>query len=242
MDSGNAPPANTPDRDRHTVRVGAWLLDAEALHREFVALWAAFDPVGHVGPASGSGPAPAHEALDHLRFGNTWALRARALELWSSTEPVVIDHIGRLELSTPDEWTTGFADAHLGHWYRLCLSAYLTPVAPLHHYEELKAGLPLLGWSPVETRRLLRGRELGELAETWGADSYGPAVALSLGHGHRGWLGADDIAAAQERLSELDRDQFRHRPDLVPLCEELWDLLDTAAGNADQVLVVATNP
>jgi len=226
---------------------GAWLLDAQALHDEFDALWSDVDP-GALGAGRrawgsvGSRTPSEHDPIDILRTGNTWPLRNRALEVWSATDPVIVEHIARLELSTPDDWSLGFAEPQVGHWYRLCLAAHLRPVEPLSSIEELRAGLPDLGWSPVETRRVLRGRELGELAMTWGQSSYGPAVALALGHGQRGWLDAEDIAAIKHRLAEVDRAAFRHRQHLVPACEELWMLLDSIDGTPGQVLVLSTPP
>jgi hypothetical protein len=219
---------------------GAWLLNAQALHDEFAELWTSLDPEGGTRPTDSSEHTPAHDDLEFVRYANTWNIRKRATEMWSSTDPVIAGHIARLVLTTPDDWATGFADVHLAHWYRLCLAGHLVAVDALDFTEELRTGLPQLGWSPVEARRLLRGRELGELAMTWAPSGYGPAVSLALGHGQRGWLGWDDVAATRGRLAELDRSRFRQLQHMVPACESLWRLLDTAGQHPDKVLILAT--
>lgn len=217
----------------------AWLLDATAFRAEFSTLWNQLgDPAAGRRAAAVSGDT-AHPGMALVRSGDTTALREVAARRWSSDDPVVAGHVARMAVSSPDEWSAGFDDGHLGAWFRLCLAGHLTPVASPSNAEILRTGLPQLGWSPLDTRRLLRGRELGELATAMDPDGFGPAVALALGHGHKGWLDADDAAAARTRLVDTDRSRFRTAQHLVGPCEQLWDLLVSLADDDDRVLVLA---
>lgn len=216
----------------------AWLLDIESFHSEFTALWANLDDHKPAGPHSRLTEATLHPELEHVGRGDTSDLRTRAAQLWASTDPVVTDHVARLEVSTPEDWATGFDESHLGHWFRLCLAGHLEEISGVDDLDGLRAGLPGLGWSSVETRRVLFGRELGELAIKLDHQGYGPAVSLSLGHGHKGWLDNDDVAAAQQRLASLDPVAFRSAQDLVPACEQLWAALDVVATSPQRVLVL----
>lgn len=216
----------------------AWLLDSEAFHAEFLALWANLDHDAPVGPHGRLTEVSLHPELERVGRGDTTDLRTRAAQLWASTEPVVADHVARLEVSTPEDWAAGFSEAHLGHWFRLCLAGHLEAIAGVDDPDSLRAGLPDLGWSSVETRRVLFGRELGELAVRLDHQGYGQAVNLSLGHGHKGWLDVDDAITAQRRLTDLDRSGFKSAQHLIAACEQLWAVLDIAVANPHRTLIL----
>lgn len=199
----------------------AWLLDATAFHREFDELFAAL--------TRSAGPGP---------------LRARATELWSSTDPIVASVVGRLATDTPEEWEVGFEQAHLGQWYRVIMAAHLTPTRAVSSPAAVRNGLPQVGFAPAYARRLAHGRELMELAGAYGSPDVAAALSLVLGPGNKGWLDADDLQFAIDRLRTLDRRAFRRHQDLVPVCEDLWATLVAATANPDVVLVLppsATN-
>lgn len=199
----------------------AWLLDATEFHREFDELFAAL--------VTSAGPAP---------------MRARATELWSSTDPTVASVVGRLATDTPEEWEVGFEDAHLGQWYRVVMAAHLRPTRAVAWPAAVRNGLPLVGFSPAYARRLAHGRELMELAGTYGSPEVAAALSLVLGPGNKGWLDADDLEFALDRLRTLDRRAFRRHQDLVPVCEDLWATLVAATTDSNAVLVLppsATN-
>jgi hypothetical protein len=216
----------------------AWLLDIEAFHSEFADLWANLDDHHQSGPLGRLTEVSLHPELERVGRGDTSDLRTRAAQLWASTDPVVADHVARLEVSTPEDWIAGFDESHLGHWFRLCLAGHLEVVGGVDDIDGLRTGLPKLGWSSVETRRVLFGRELGDLAVRLDHQGYGQAVNLSLGHGHKGWLDIDDVTAAQRRLADLDPAGFRSAQHLVPACEQLWAVLDVAISNPERALVL----
>lgn len=224
--------------DQRHPSATAWLLDTEGFHAEFAALWANCDHDVRSGLLSQLTDVSLHPELERVGRGDTTDLRTRASQLWASTDPVVTDHVAGLEVSTPEDWATGFDEAHLGHWFRLCMAGHLEAIAGVDDPDALRAGLPDLGWSAVETRRVLFGREMGELAVRLDHQGYGQAVNLSLGHGHKGWLDHDDVTTARQRLMDLDRDRFRTAQHLVPACEQLWNVLDVAGSNPQRVLVL----
>jgi hypothetical protein len=215
----------------------AWLLDTESFHREFAELWSSLIEHQRPGLFGRQAGSTLHPELERAGRGDTSDLRTRAAQLWSSTDPVVADHVARLEVSTPEDWAAGFDENHLGDWFRLCLAAHLEAVSGIDDPNGLRAGLPGLGWSSVETRRALFGRELGELALRLDHQGYGQAVSLSLGHGHKGWLDVDDAITAQKRLADLKPAAFRSAQHLVVACEQLWQLLDVAIASPQRVLV-----
>jgi hypothetical protein len=219
---------------------GAWLLDPEGFHLEFTSLWEALgQPDRRLGAQLGLDEDRVDPGVYRARTGDTLALRMRAAETWASTDPAVVAHVSRLAVTTPDDWAVGFEETHLGHWFRLILAAHLRPLTPAPDVALLRDGLLHLGWSSVGVRRVLWGRELGDLALQIAPDTYGEAVALSLGHGHKGWLDHDDVVEARQRLETTDRGLFRGHPELVPACEHLWELLGAAA-NPGNLLVLAS--
>lgn len=233
--------SDLPGGSDEEVIWGAWLLDPEGFHVEFSALWEALgQPDRRLGAQLGLDEDRTDPGVYRVRTGDTLALRIRAAEMWSSTETAVLAHVSRLAVTAPDDWAAGFEDTHLGHWFRLILAGHLRPLAAAPDVPLLRDGLLNLGWSSVGVRRVLWGRELGDLALRLAPDTYGEAVALSLGHGHKGWLDQDDVAEARHRLSSTDPQLFRGQPDLVPACERLWDLLGAAA-DAGQLLVLGSN-
>jgi len=242
-------PDGTPPSDAHTqvrpsppgrtqLTPAAWILDTAGLHEEFLALWETLGPL----PRPRPGEILIHPSSQRLADGDTSSMRERALTHWGSQDPVVVDYISRLDLPTTEEWFGPFDDLRVGQCYRLCLATHLRPVACLEHTATLLTGLPTLGWSPAEARRVAWGRELGELATSYDQDGYGPAVALALRHGHKGWLGPDDVAGARQRLRDANPRAFRGRHDLVVACEELWAVLDSAAQSPhpDWALIIDT--
>lgn len=253
-------PGNRPDIDSATVRrfavhridgqaaapsssgrlaPAAWLLDVASFTSEFSTLWNQLgDPAARRRAAAGAGDT-AHPGMALVRSGDTAALREMAARRWASGDPVVAGHVARMVVSSPDDWATGFDDQHLGAWFRLCLAGHLTPVVAPPNAEILRTGLPQLGWSALDTRRLLRGRELSELATVIDPDGFGPAVALALGHGHKGWMDPDDAAAARNRLADTERSRFRTAQHLVGPCEQLWELLGALPPGGSHVLMLA---
>lgn len=193
----------------------AWLLDPVALHREFDDLFTGLvDERGLIG------------------------FRRRATEIWRSTDPVVHDYIAMLPTHTPDEWESGFDEAHLAEWYRVIMGAHLIPTSGVRSPAAIKDRLPDLGWLPADARRLAWGRELSSLAETFGEVEAGTALALVLPLGNKGWLSQDDIAEAIERFRAMDRRRFRNHQNLVPLVEEIYTVLCAAAREPDRVLLL----
>jgi hypothetical protein len=220
----------------------AWLLDTESFHLEFAALWANMNEHQRPGLFGRQTQSTLHPELERAGRGDTSDLRTRAAQLWSSTDPVIAEHVARLEVSTPEDWAAGFEENHLGYWFRLCLAAHLEAVRGIDDTSVLRTGLPSLGWSSVEARRALFGRELGELALRLDHQGYGQAISLSLGHGHKGWLDADDAITAQKRLGDLEPASFRSAQHLVVPCEQLWQLLDVAIANPERVLILPGTP
>jgi hypothetical protein len=224
-----------PVHERSVTPPAAWLLDIVGLSAEFSVLW---DALGNARPDRRD-PGVVHPGTDRLVNGDTTALRTRAAEVWSSTDPMVASVVAHLEVSGPEDWEGARDDRHLGHWFRLVMAAHVVPAVQPSGVDELRTGLPLLGFTQVEARRAARGREFGELAMELSPHGYGPAVSLSLGHGHKGWLGGSDAALLQNRLASLPPRAFQPVQELVAPCEALWRLLGTVAGRDDQVLVIS---
>lgn len=193
----------------------AWLLDPVGLHREFEDLFA-----GLV------------EDDGLVRF------RERATFIWSSTDPLVHDYIATLPSHTPDDWEVGFEDIHLAEWYRVLMGAYIRPTRGIGSPAALKDRLPDLGWLPADARRLAWGRELASLAEQYAEPETAAAVGLVLPLGNKGWLSQDDIEDFLERFRTMDKSVFKGQPQLVPLVEEIYTVLATAASVPQRVLLL----
>jgi len=56
--------------------------------------------------------------------------------------------------------------------------------------------------------------------------------------GVKGWLSQDDITAFLDALQALDRDYFRDRQNLVPLVEDVYQVLGAAAAVSGRVLLL----
>lgn len=194
----------------------AWLLDPVGLHREFDDLFA--------GLVDDDGLA---------RF------RARVATLWRSDDPVVHDYIASLPCHTPEEWEDGFEERHLAEWYRVLMAAHLEPTRPFADPVRLKDGLPEVGWTPTDARRLAWGRELIELAQAHGQEDAVAALEIVLRFGNKGWLDQDDLAAYLDGFRHMDRQWFRTAQHLVPLVEDAYEVLRAAAHHPDQVLLLA---
>lgn len=193
----------------------AWLLDPVGLHREFDDLVAGLVEVDGL-----------------VRF------RERVTFIWRSTDPLVHDYIATLPTHTPEEWEAGFEEAHLAEWYRVLMGAYIRPTRGIASPAAAKDRLPDLGWLPADARRLAWGRELSALAEQHAEPETAAAVALVLPLGNKGWLGQDDLHDLLDRLESMERARFRGQPHLVPLVEEIYGVLRTAASVPDRVLLL----
>lgn len=189
----------------------AWSLDPVAFHAELAALLAHLD-----GPR-GSGP-----------------IRERATELWQSDDPEVRSYVELLPLDTPEDWAVGFEEHHLAQWYRLLMAGHLRPARGLRHPTTVARRLPDVGWSPADARRAARGRPLHTLARAYADPAAATAVGLTINHGCKGWLAADDLRHVLVHLRRIDRRSFRRAQDLVPACEDLWEVCEDALTHGDE--------
>ena len=219
----------------------AWLLDLDGFAHDFASLWDALEPTPTRPDPRAPAGAGVHPGTDRVRRGDTGPLRRAATRAWSSSDPAVVDHVARLAVTSPEEWMADPDDAHLGHWFRLVMATHLEGLAAPARLGDLREGLETLGWSPVTARRVIWGRDLAELAVAMGPESYGPAVALALGHGQRGWLAPEDLEEARTLLSETERARFRSVQDLLGVLEEWWDLLGRACDDGRPV-VLSSSP
>jgi hypothetical protein len=196
----------------------AWMLEPVEFHRTFLALYGArSSPEGHV------------------------RLRAAATSVFRSGDPTVQGYLEVVRGTTPDEWESGFVDAHVVDWYRVLMAPYLTPTRAFLAPELLKRRLPDLGWARAEARRLAMGRELQVLAETYAPDEPGRRLGLHFDLGNKGWLSQDDIEVAITRLRRLPRPAFRDHQDLVTVVEQTYEVLEAAATKPDHVLLMVND-
>jgi len=192
-----------------------WLLDAVSLHHEFDDLFGGL-----------------------VEEDGLAAFRERSTRIWRSTDPLVSEYVASLPTHTPDEWEAGFDEVHLAEWYRVLMGAYIRPAHGIRSPSAVKDRLPDLGWVPADARRLAWGRELASLAEAYAEPDSSAALALVLPLGNKGWLSQEDIADFLERLHTMDRDAFRDNQNLVPLVEEIYDVLAAVATVPDRVLLL----
>jgi hypothetical protein len=192
-------------------RSQAWMLDPIEFHRDFEALLSSVD--GLV------------------------AVRDEALRLWHDDDPAVRSYIETLVLD-PDGWRHECEDAHLVEWYRVLMAPYLLPTRAPADPDAVRRGLPELGWHSSEARRLARGRELLHLAERHLGGDTVDRLRLRFGWGAKGWLDHDDLTSALERMRDLDREAFRDHTDLVPVVEDLFEVLEVAATKPDHVVLL----
>jgi len=193
----------------------AWLLDAVALHEEWEDLF--------YGLVDDNGLVP---------------FRARVAELWECGDPVAQDYLGGLRVHTPDEWNDGFEERHLAEWYRVLISAYISPIRGFASPAALKDDLPDLGWVPADARRLTWGRELSELAAEYTSEEAAAALELVMRVGNKGWLSQDDISDYLYRFQMMDRELFREAQDLIPLVEDAFGVLNIASSAPERVLLL----
>ena len=193
----------------------AWVLEPSAFHDEFDTLYSSIDTA---------------EGLTRMRW--------LATQTWRSTDELTHGYVDMLRTGSADDWEIAFDEAQLADWYRVLMAAHLEPLNAVSTPKVLKARLPLIGFSPSEARRLAYGRELKSLVETFGSVPVVAQIAPQLSIGSRGWLSQDDVAVALERLRNLGRRCFRDAQDLIPLVEELYALLDSAAGHPDRVVLL----
>ena len=198
-----------------SVSSRSWMLDPVAFHRELDALL--------VGP------------------GGLVAVRDRAMAIWESPDPVIRSYLESLAIGGAGDWYQSIDDEHLVDWYRVLMGPWLTPTRSLHSPEAVRRGLPRLGWHATESRRLARGRELLTLAERHLDGPVLDRVLHRFGWGHKGWLDAEDVAGALDRLRRLERRQFRENPDLVGVAENVFEVFEAAANKPDHVLLIVAD-
>jgi hypothetical protein len=193
----------------------AWVLDPVAFHEEFDELYGGIDT---------------SEGLTRMRW--------LATQTWRSTDDTTHHYVDMLRTYSADDWEVAYEEAHLADWYRVLMASHLHELPAVSTPKALKDRLPLVGWTPTESRRFVYGRELQSLVETFGSVPVVAQIAPLLTTGSRGWLSQDDVAAALTRLRRLDPRVFRDVQELVPLVEELYALLDAAAGHPAHVVLL----
>lgn len=193
----------------------AWALDAEGFHREFDELFTGLvDDVGLV------------------RF------RSRAGAVWQTDDAATARYISSLRVHTPEEWNAGFEERHLAEWYRLLMVPYLRPIRGFDRPVLLKDGLPALGWTPSDARRLAWGRELATLAERYATTDAAAALAIVLGVGNKGWLSREDAEQFLVRFRSMDARCFRSQQHLVPVVEDAYEVLTAFAAAPETVVIL----
>lgn len=215
-----APVPSAPSRRSPFLRgTTAWVLDAASMHEEFDELFAGL-------------------VDDHglIQF------RHRAAELWRRDEPEVANYVSGLRTHTPEEWEAGFEERHLAEWYRILMADYLWPVAGFADPTRLKDGLPALGWTASDARRLSWGRELAELARTFALEETAAALSIVLPVGNKGWLGVDDVHWYLDRFRSMDRRVFRRAQHLIPLVEDAFSVLERCADLPGGHVIVLPGP
>ncbi len=193
----------------------AWLLEPETFHHDFDELYR---------------ETATSEGLVRMRW--------LATQIWRSTDQSIHQYVDLLHTSSPDDWEGDFDDSQLGDWYRVLMAEHLVSVPAVSDPRALREGLPALGFTPAEARRLAYGRELKSLVETYGSELAATEIAPQLLLDSRGWLGADDIEAGLARLRGLDREAFRDAQPMVPLVEELYGQLVAGQAQPDRVLLL----
>ena len=189
----------------------SWMLDTIEFHKEFQSL------------LHGS--------------GELVAIRDRALRIWDNPDPAARSYLELLSVAGPEEWSRSCEDAYLVDWYRVLMVPHLIPTRSLHSVDGVRRGLPLLGWHATEARRLARGRELLTLAERHLETGAIERLLVHFGWGHKGWLDFDDASMALDRMRRLDPRLFRSHPELVPVVENMFEVLEAASNKPDHVLL-----
>ncbi len=189
----------------------SWMLDTIEFHREFESLL--------------------------LGSGKLVALRDQALRVWDSQDPLSRSYLELLTVSGPEEWSRGCQDDYLVDWYRVLMVPHLIPTRSLRSPDAIRRGLPELGWHATEARRLARGRELVTLAERHLDGRVLDRLLVHFGWGHKGWLDFADSTTALDRMRRLDPRRFREQPELVPVVENMFEVLEAAANKPDHVLI-----
>jgi hypothetical protein len=215
---GTGHPGAAVDRRARAVSAdmgAAWLLDAKSFHDEFDELFAGLGDRGGL-----------------ERF---WG---RALGVCSDDDPDVRRYLATVEVRPPQQWAARFEDTHLAEWYRILMAPHLRPTAGLQSPGAVKDRLPDLGWARRDCRRLAFGRELCALAQEYADPDCAEVLCTVLPVGVKGWLSQDDITAFLDALQGLDRDYFRDRQNLVPLVEDVYQVLGAAAAVSGRVLLL----
>jgi hypothetical protein len=215
MDRVHVVPDARPGTIPTTSYSRAWLLEPDAFHHEYDALYASIESA---------------EGLTRMRW--------LATQTWRSADPVTHDYVDMLRTGSADDWEVAFDEVHLADWYRVLMAGHVEPVPAVASPKALKDCLPLLGFTPSEARRLAYGRELQSLVETFGSVPVVAQIAPQLTIGSRGWLSHDDVVATIERLRGLDPRCFRDAQEAIPLIEGLYGLLEAARAQPDRVLLL----
>jgi hypothetical protein len=208
----------SPDRRARAASVdmaAAWLLDARRFHDEFAEL---FDGTGQ------------HRGLERVR--------GRAVAIWADPDPAVRHYLATIQVPPPQEWIDHLDASHLGEWYRILMAPHLHPTKGLQSPGAVKDRLPDLGWGRSDARRVAFGRELCTLAQRYGDPAGAAALGSALPMGNKGWLSQQDLAGYRDDLAAIDEDRFHQHQNLVPLVQEIHQVLDAASAARDRVLLL----
>lgn len=164
-------------------------------------------------------------------------LRDRALYIWDSPIDDYRRYAQSLPVAGPDDWFVKLDDTYLVDWYRLLMAPFLTSENSLEYPDELRRGLPQLGWHATAARRLARGRELLTLAERHLSDAAMKTMVTRFGWGHKGWLDHEDAVRAVEEMRSLNPAVFRQHRELVPVIENAFQLFESSALKPDHLTI-----
>jgi hypothetical protein len=184
-----------------------------------------------------------HDEFDELLADASSAneygvFRDRAAAVWRTTDPIARTYLEVLRTAAPDDWRPGADAAPLIDWYRVLMASYITPTRAFRSPDVLKRRLPDLGWSPAEARRLAHGRELQLMADAFAATATIGSLAPHFTLADKGWLTQADVEGTLQRMRSLDRRLFHRHHDLVPVLEQVYEVLEAAATKPDLVLLL----
>jgi len=168
------------------------------------------------------------------------AVRDEATRIWHSIDDAWRAYVELLAVD-PEQWRCECEDLHLVEWYRVLMAPYLISTPALSCPDDVRRGLPELGWHTSEARRLARGRELLTLAERHLDDPVVERLRVRFGWGTKGWLDHDDLVDALARMRRLERGVFRGHQELVALVENAFHVFEAAAAKPDHVLLTVTD-
>src|SRR3954447_16039785 len=129
MDRVHVVPDARPGTIPTTSYSRAWLLEPDAFHHEYDALYASIESA---------------EGLTRMRW--------LATQTWRSTDPVTHDYVDMLRTGSADDWEVAFDEVHLADWYRVLMAGHVEPVPAVASPKALKERLPQLGFTASEAR------------------------------------------------------------------------------------------